>query len=63
MNKSLLDDGKKRDICLILSLGGTRQMAAHYVGCSVRTIRNTAHRDPLFADQLAKTKSVRRSNF
>jgi hypothetical protein len=56
MSRSILDDLKKRDICVILSLGGTRQMAAQYAGCSVRTIRNTTKRDPFFADQLAKTE-------
>jgi hypothetical protein len=56
MNKSTLDEFKKRDICRILACGGTRLMAAQYAGCSVRTIHNTAKRDPLFAEQLAKTE-------
>jgi hypothetical protein len=54
--RSILDEIKKRDICLILSLGGTRQMAAHYIGCTVRTIRNAAKSDLAFADKLAKTE-------
>jgi hypothetical protein len=56
MNKTYLDEIKQREICAILSVGGTRQMAARYVGCSVRTIRNRAKRDPLFAERLAKTE-------
>ena len=54
--KRILDDIKKREICAILSVGGTRDMAAQYVGCTERTIRNAAERDPLFAERLAKTE-------
>ena len=51
-----LDETKKREVFAILTVGGTRFMAAQYVGCHVETIRNTALRDPGFADQLRKAE-------
>jgi hypothetical protein len=51
-----LDDTKKREVFAILTVGGTRLMAAQYVGCHVETIRTTALRDPNFADQLRKAE-------
>ena len=30
--KPVLDDAKRREICAILAIGGTRRMAARYVG-------------------------------
>ncbi|HEY2881666.1 MAG TPA: hypothetical protein VGJ15_04520 [Pirellulales bacterium] len=56
MRKKVLDDSKRAAICGILSIGGTKKMAANYVGCSRHTIRNTAMRDPEFRRQLAQTK-------
>lgn len=52
-----LDDRKKGDIVAILSVGCSRKTAARYVGCSVRTIANTARRDPAFAEALAQAES------
>lgn len=49
-----LDATKKGQILAIVSLGGTRGMAARFVGCTPRTIRNEARRDPEFAAALAK---------
>lgn len=49
-----LDATKKGQILAIVSLGGTRAMAARFVGCTARTIRNEAQRDPEFAAALAK---------
>ncbi len=54
--KPLLDDAKRREICAILAIGGTRRMAAHYVGCSVDTVGRAALRDPAFADQIRKAE-------
>jgi len=51
-----LDETKKREVFAILTVGGTRLMAAQYVGCHVETIRRTALRDPQFADQLRKAE-------
>ncbi len=51
---NLLDEVKKGQILTILSLGGSRAMAARFVGCTPRTIRNESQRDPEFAAALAK---------
>ncbi|HTQ40327.1 MAG TPA: hypothetical protein VMJ32_14980 [Pirellulales bacterium] len=50
-----LDEAKRKAICAILSVGGTRRMAARFVGCAERTIRNTAARDPAFRRALKQT--------
>src|SRR5205823_1231752 len=55
--KPILDEGKQQEICRILALGGTRALAARSVGCSERTIHNTARRDPNFR-RLLRTKEV-----
>jgi len=49
----VLDQYKRCEILAILSVGGSRRMAARYVGCSAKTIQNTAERDPEFAERLA----------
>ncbi len=51
-----LDETKKREVFAILAVGGTRHMAAQYVGCHVETIRKAALRDPEFSDQLRKAE-------
>jgi len=53
-----LDAAKKAQILTIVSLGGTRAMAARFVGCTRRTIRNEARRDPEFAAALAKASDA-----
>lgn len=53
----VLDATKRREICAILAVGGTRAMAARYVGCAVSTIRRTAHRDPQFSQELERSVS------
>ncbi len=52
--RPVLDDGKRREILAILSVGCSQNMAARYVGCSQRTIRREAERDPKFAERLAQ---------
>jgi len=52
--KPVLDETKRAEILAILSVGCSRRVAARYVGCSPRTIQNTADRDPAFAQQLCK---------
>jgi hypothetical protein len=47
-----LDATKRREICAILGVGGTRAMAATYVGCATATIRSTARKLPGFAEEL-----------
>ena len=48
----VLDHVKKGQILAILSVGCNRRIAARYVGCSPKTIQNTADREPEFAKQL-----------
>jgi hypothetical protein len=52
-----LDEVKRGEVCAILAVGGSRQLAAQYVGCSATTIRNTALRDASFKEQLEKAES------
>lgn len=52
----LLDHVKKREILAILAMGCSRRTAACYVGCSPKTIQNTADRDPDFAAQLRRAE-------
>jgi len=47
-----LDITKRREVCAILAVGGSRVVAARYVGCSVTTIYRTALRDDEFREQL-----------
>ena len=49
-----LDEIKKAEILAILAVGGSRRVAAKYVGCATSTIQNTADRDPRFAEELRK---------
>ncbi len=51
-----LDEVKRGEICAVLSVGGTRAMAALYVGCSTATIRATAQKIPEFAEELRKAE-------
>lgn len=55
--RPVLDEVKKKEIVAILSQGCSRRRAAEYVGCSHRTIRNTALRDPQFAEALARAEA------
>ena len=52
-----LDEGKKREILAILTMGCSRRAAAKYVGCAPSTIVRTAQRDPVFAAQLERAES------
>ena len=52
-----LDDVKQSAICAVLAMGGTRAIAASYVGCHPDTIRNTALRDEAFALALEAAES------
>jgi hypothetical protein len=53
----ILDATKRAEICAILAVGGSRAIAAQYVGCHPDTIRNTAQRDPEFAASLERAES------
>jgi len=54
--KSTLDDGKRREILAILSVGCSQTVAARYVGCSPSTIRRAAERDAEFAAKLHRAQ-------
>ena len=55
--RNILDEAKQQKICEILSLGGTRKIAALCVGCHVDTIRRTALRNPAFDERLRKAQT------
>ena len=55
--RPVLDDGKQREICAILAVGCTRQIAARYVGCHTSTIRRTALRNHEFALALRQAET------
>lgn len=50
----VLDAVKRREICAILTAGGSRALAARYVGCARSTIGATAVRDLEFHRQLQR---------
>lgn len=54
--RPVLDEGKRRDILAILSVGCSRRTAAKYVGCAPTTIQNTAERDAKFAGKLREAE-------
>ncbi len=54
----VLDKTKKGQIIKLLSVGFSRRAAADYVGCAVSTIRNTAGRDPQFAEHLRRAEGA-----
>ncbi len=56
--KGALDDGKRREVLAILSVGCSRSTAAQYVGCHASTITRTANRDPAFARQVRQAESL-----
>jgi hypothetical protein len=52
--KPVLDEGKRREILAILSVGCSQTTAARYVGCAQSTIQRTAERDAGFAEKLRR---------
>lgn len=55
--RTVLDDVKKREICAILAMGGSRAIAAAYVGCHPNTIRKHILRDEAFAQAVEQAES------
>ena len=53
----MLDDYKQRQIIAILAIGGSRTLAAQFIGCHPRTIYNTARGDAKFAEDLNRAES------
>jgi hypothetical protein len=51
-----LDEGKKREVLAILTVGCSREAAARYVGCSPQTIRREIERDGQFAAEVARSE-------
>lgn len=47
-----LDEAKIREVCALVSVGCTIDVAAHYVGCTPVTIRREAQRNKTFKKQL-----------
>jgi IS30 family transposase len=54
---TILDEGKRREICAILAVGCSRETAARYVGCHRTTISRTADREEEFAQALLQAES------
>src|SRR3569623_2111387 len=53
----LLDDKQQAEVCAILFIGATRSVAARYVKCSSRTIRETAMANGEFRKRLKWAES------
>ena len=53
----VLDEQERRQICAVLSMGGTRQVAAWYVGCLLGAIRRTAALVPQFHLDLCRAQA------
>jgi hypothetical protein len=53
----VLDTLQQRDVCTILSVGGSRETAAKFVGCAPEAIRRDADRDPEFSERLKRAES------
>ena len=51
---SVLNDELKRRICAVVAVGGSRRLAARYVGCAPSTITYAAQHDPEFAAELIR---------
>jgi len=52
-----LDEVQQRGICAVLAVGGDRQTAARYIGCSADAIRKTAEVDPEFEERMKRAES------
>jgi len=52
----VLDDGKQREVCALVSAGCGIEVAARYVGCNPRTIRRAAMRDADFYERLRQAE-------
>ncbi len=52
----ILDEGKLREVCALLSAGCSLQAAAHYVQCAPNTIRREAARNPDFGRRFREAR-------
>jgi hypothetical protein len=55
--KFVFDEAKQREVCAIISVGGTRDVAARQIGCCERTIRNHARKNADFAKMLREAEA------
>jgi hypothetical protein len=55
-SRRYLNATRKSEIVAILSVGGSRELAARYVGCCRQTIRNEAKFDAKFAQDLRRSE-------
>jgi hypothetical protein len=51
-----LDAAGRQRVCDVLTVGGTLEMAADLVGCTVRAIRYAAKRDPVFRERILQAR-------
>ena len=52
----ILDEGKQREVCALLSAGCSLQAAAQYVACAPNTIRREAARNPDFGRRFREAR-------
>ncbi|MEX2093830.1 MAG: hypothetical protein WD971_14185, partial [Pirellulales bacterium] len=52
----ILDEGKQREVCALVSSGCSLQAAAHYVQCAPNTIRREAARNPDFGRRFREAR-------
>jgi len=53
-----LDEKKMEAVCAIVAVGGSRQVAAQYVGCHISTLVRTAQRDDGFRERLSQAEAM-----
>ncbi|TWT72673.1 hypothetical protein Pla123a_39690 [Posidoniimonas polymericola] len=56
----VLDEGKQREVCALLTAGMTVGEAADYVGCCVKTIRREQARDDDFDERVRRARMAAR---
>ncbi|MFZ5831591.1 MAG: hypothetical protein ACOY3P_16015 [Planctomycetota bacterium] len=56
--RPILDEAKQREVVAMVAAGCTRRAAASHVGCSDRTIRATAAREPQFRQRLRHARAA-----
>jgi hypothetical protein len=52
----VLDEGRQREVCALISSGCSLLAAAQYVGCAPNTIRREANRNPEFGRRLREAQ-------
>ncbi|HWB01219.1 MAG TPA: hypothetical protein VG713_22170 [Pirellulales bacterium] len=57
IRKRKLGETRRREVCAILAVGGSREIAAQYVGCAETAIQAEAVADAQFREQLERAES------